>query len=61
MGAPGRSAPDGAALARIGRIGSHLRDLTGVRNLDAWSDDPERTLDDILELLGCAAVGFEDD
>jgi len=58
---PGRSAPDGAALARAGRIGAHLRDLTGARNLDAWSDDPERTVEEILRLLGSAAVGFDDD
>jgi hypothetical protein len=58
---PGRSAPDGATLARAGRIGAHLRDLTGARNLDGWSDDPERTVDDILRLLGSAAVGFDDD
>ncbi len=57
----GRSAPDGTALARAGRIGAHLRDLTGARNLDAWSDDPERTVDEILQLLASAAVGFEDD
>ena len=61
MGSPGRSAPDGAMLARAGRIGSHLRDLIGTRSLDAWSDDPERTVDDVLRLLGSAAVGFDDD
>jgi hypothetical protein len=55
------SAPDGATLARAGRIGAHLRDLTGARNLDAWSDARERTIDDILRLLGSAAVGFDDD
>jgi hypothetical protein len=61
MGSPGRTAPDGATLARAGRIGAHLRDLTGARNLDAWSDDPERTVDDIMQLLASAAVGFDDD
>ena len=30
----GKSAPDGVTLARAGRIGAHLRDLTGARNLD---------------------------
>jgi hypothetical protein len=61
MGSPRRSAPDGATLARAGRIGAHLRDLTGARNLDGWSDDPERTFEDIVRLLGSAAVGFDDD
>ena len=61
MRSPRGSAPDGATLARAGRIGAHLRDLTGARNLDGWSDDPERTLDDIVRLLGSAAVGFDDD
>jgi hypothetical protein len=61
IGVPGGSAPDGATLARAGRIGAHLRDLTGARNLDAWSDARERTVDDILRLLASAAVGFEDD
>jgi hypothetical protein len=60
-GSPARSAPDGASLARSGRIGAHLRDLTGARNLDAWSDDPERSVDDIMQLLASAAVGFDDD
>jgi len=58
---PAQPAPDGATLARAGRIGAHLRDLTCSRNLDAWSDDPERTVDDILRLLESAAVGFDDD
>jgi hypothetical protein len=58
---PSGSAPDGATLARAGRIGAHLRDLTGARNLDAWSDARERTIDDILRLLTSAAVGFDDD
>ena len=57
----GKSAPDGVTLARAGRIGAHLRDLTGARNLDAWSDDPERTVDEVLQVLASAAVGFEDD
>ena|SRR6185436_5761820 len=57
----GKSAPDGVTLARAGRIGAHLRDLTGARNLDAWSDDPERTVDEVLQLLASAAVGFDDD
>ena len=61
IGATGRPAPNGTMLARSGRIAAHLRDLTGVRNLDAWSDDAERTLDDILQLLRSAAVGFADD
>jgi hypothetical protein len=61
MGSPARTAPDGAMLARAGRIGAHLRDLTGSRNLDVWSDDPERTVDDILRLLASATVGFDDD
>jgi len=56
-----RSAPTGVMLARSGRIAAHLRDLTGERNLDAWSDDATRTLPDILELLTCAAVGFAQD
>jgi hypothetical protein len=57
----GRRAPGGAMLGRAGRVGAHLRDLTGARNLDAWSDEPERTLDEIQRLLGSAAVGFADD
>ena len=61
MGSPRGSAPDGATLARAGRIGAHLRDLTGARNLDGWSDDPERTFEDVVRLLGSAAVGFDDD
>jgi hypothetical protein len=60
-GSAGESVPDGASLARAGRIGAHLRDLTGARNLDAWSDDPGRTLEDIVQLLGSAAVGFYED
>ena len=61
MSSPSASAPDGATLARAGRIGAHLRDLTGARNLDAWSDARERTVDDILRVLASAAVGFDDD
>ena len=61
IGSHGRSAPDGATLARAGRIAAHLRDLTGVRNLDAWSDDAARTLDEVIQVLRSAAVGFADD
>jgi hypothetical protein len=61
IGSPRGSAPDGATLARAGRIGAHLRDLTGARNLDGWSDEPERTFDDVVRLLSSAAVGFDDD
>ena len=61
MGSDRGSAPGGATLARTGRIGAHLRDLTGARNLDGWSDAPDRTFDDIVRLLCSAAVGFDDD
>lgn len=50
-----------AKMARAGRVGAHLRDLIGERNLAAWSDEPSRTLDDVLELLAEAAVAFPED
>ncbi|MDQ1379693.1 MAG: hypothetical protein QOG65_1448 [Actinomycetota bacterium] len=50
-----------AKLARAGRVGSHLRDIVGVRNLAAWSDEPSRTLDEVLQLLFEASVAFPED
>jgi len=50
-----------AKLARAGRVGAHLRDLLGVRNLAAWSDEPSRILEDVLQLLTEAAVAFPED
>ncbi len=48
-------------LARAGRVGAHLRDLLGERSLAAWSDEPTRTLNDVLGLLSEAAIAFPDD
>ena len=50
-----------AKMARAGRVGAHLRDLLGARNLAAWSDEPARTLDDVLGLLAEASVAFPED
>jgi hypothetical protein len=50
-----------AKLARAGRVGAHLRDIIGVRNLAAWSDDPSRTLEEVLQLLSEASVAFPED
>ncbi len=51
----------GTKFARAGRVGAHLRDLLGERNLAAWSDEPTRTLDDVLGLLAEAAIAFPED
>lgn len=50
-----------AKMARAGRVGSHLRDLIGERNLAAWSDESSRTLEDVVELLEEAAIAFPED
>ncbi|MDQ1477678.1 MAG: hypothetical protein QOE62_2907 [Actinomycetota bacterium] len=50
-----------AKLARAARIGAHLRDIIGVRNLAAWSDEASRTLEEILGLLIEASVAFPED
>jgi hypothetical protein len=61
VGAADPSTTEGAKLARVGRIGAHLRDLVGVRNLAAWSDEPERTFDDVLAVLAHASIAFPGD
>jgi hypothetical protein len=55
------TATTAAKLARAGRVGAHLRDLIGVRNLAAWSDEPSRTLEEVLQLLSEASVAFPED
>jgi len=50
-----------AKMARAGRVGAHLRDILGERNLAAWSDEPSRTLDDVVGLLEEAAIAFPED
>ena len=61
VGNPQRAGSEGVKLARAARIGSHLRDLTNVRSLDAWEDDRDRTLDDVIDLLARAAFLYPDD
>ncbi len=61
LGDPAHDASEAAKLARAGRVGAHLRDLLNVRNLAAWSDDPSRTIDEVLELLSHAALAFPED
>jgi hypothetical protein len=53
--------PDGPRLARSARIGRHLRDLLGVRNLADWCDARTRTSGEILELLQRAATTYPND
>jgi hypothetical protein len=60
-GGDGHAAVQGPTLARAARVGAHLRDLLSIRNLDAWSDHPARTFDEILALLRAAALAFETD
>jgi len=61
VGDPTRGGTEATKLARAGRVGAHLRDLLNIRNLASWSDDPSRTIDEVLELLSHAALAFPDD
>jgi hypothetical protein len=61
VGDPTRGESEARKLARAGRVGAHLRDLLNIRNLAAWSDEPSRTIDELLELLSDAALAFPDD
>ena len=61
IGDPAQNGSEAAKLARAGRVGAHLRDLLNVRNLATWSDDPSRTIDEVLELLSHAALAFPED
>ena len=56
-----RTGTEASKLARAARIGANLRELVNVRNLAAWSDEPRRTLDEVLELLAHAALAFPGD
>jgi hypothetical protein len=61
LGDPAHAGSEAAKLARAGRVGAHLRDLLNVRNLAAWSDDPSRTIDEVLDLLNHASLAFPED
>ncbi len=61
LGDPKHGGSEATKLARAGRVGAHLRNLLNVRNLAAWSDDPSRTIDEVLDLLRDASVAFPED
>lgn len=58
---PGGETGEGRVLARSARLARHLRELAGASSLAAWSDNPERSLDDVLALLDLAAFAYPDD
>ena len=57
---PGLAA-SGESLARAARLALHLRELTGSTSLLGWNDEPERSFDDVRELLAHAALRFPRD
>lgn len=59
--APGVEVAEGPTLARSARLARHLRELAGTSSLAAWSDSPERSLDEVLALLDLAAFAYPDD